>query len=103
MANGWHRKSVTPAEVRRRAEYNSPEYRAARRAGAKVVASGEGQCWRCHQPIGPDDPWHVGHDDNDRTIIRGIECPPCNLKAAARKGARIGGGARKRPTSPLTW
>lgn len=27
--------------------------------------------------------WHLGHDDDDRSIIRGPECPAGNLEAAA--------------------
>lgn len=40
-------------------------------------------CWRCGNPIDPA-AWHLGHDDHDRTVIHGPECPPCNLSAAGR-------------------
>lgn len=40
-------------------------------------------CWRCGRPIDPTN-WHLGHDDHDRTIYRGPECPSCNLGAAGR-------------------
>lgn len=41
-------------------------------------------CWRCGKPLEPGITWHLGHDDDDRTIIRGPECPPCNLSAAGK-------------------
>lgn len=102
MANGWHRKRTdTPAEKRRTKDYNSAAHKAARKAGADLVASGRAHCWRCARHIPPGTPWHVGHDDHDRSIIRGVECVPCNLKAAARKGARLV-NARRRQTR-LRW
>lgn len=43
-------------------------------------------CWRCRRPLGirRGVDWHLGHDDQDRRIIRGPECPPCNLATAGR-------------------
>lgn len=41
-------------------------------------------CWRCSRPINPN-AWHLGHDDHDRTMYRGPECPPCNLATATRR------------------
>ena len=45
-------------------------------------------CWRCHEAIDPTD-WHLGHDDDDRSIYRGPECPSCNLSAAGRASGMI--------------
>jgi hypothetical protein len=45
-------------------------------------------CWRCQKPIDPKN-WHLGHDDWDRTIVNGPECPTCNTEAAARKANTI--------------
>lgn len=88
-ASGWSRKRKdTPAERARRAEYDSPQYRAVRKALIAEHAAGRAVCWRCRRPIPPHMPRHTGHDDRDRSVIRGNECPPCNLKAAAVKGAR---------------
>lgn len=40
-------------------------------------------CWRCGCDINPR-AWQLGHDDLDRTLWRGPECPPCNLATAGR-------------------
>jgi hypothetical protein len=90
--SGWDRKRRnTAAERARNAEYASPEYRATRRAVKAEVEAGRGFCWRptCRRWIPPGSKWHLGHDDHDRSIIRGAECARCNLSAAARKGARV--------------
>ena len=39
-------------------------------------------CWRCGLRI--VDAWHLGHDDDDRTITRGPEHASCNLSAAGK-------------------
>lgn len=87
--SGWHRKRKdTPAERARRAEYDTPRYRAIRKALIAEHAAGRGFCWRCRRHIPPSLPRHTGHDDHDRSVIRGNECVDCNLSAAAKKGAR---------------
>ena len=91
-SSGWHRKGTTPADRERRRQYNSAEHRRRRAAGQRQVDAGEGYCWRCGQWIPPGAPWHAGHDDHDRAIYRGIECPSCNVRAAASKGARMVNG-----------
>lgn len=87
--SGWHRANRnSPAAKARQREYNSPEYKAARAAAKRQVDAGNGYCWRptCRRWLPPGKPFHLGHDDHNRAIIRGPECPPCNLNAAARKG-----------------
>lgn len=53
-----------------------------------VVDAGVATCWRCHDPVLPAQPWDLGHDDDDRTIYRGIECIPCNRSTATRRKER---------------
>lgn len=59
-----------------------------RKAWVRIVALGGVTCWRCHEPIHPGQPFHLGHDDDDRRIIRGPECPTCNLSAAGKASHR---------------
>lgn len=96
MAPGWHRKVYDQAARARAAEYRTPRYKATRQAVKAQVDAGLARCWRCTEPIPPGSAWHLGHDDLDRSIIRGAEHPDCNLKAAASKGARVA-NARRRP------
>lgn len=66
------------------------------------VASGQATCWRCNQPIRADEPWDLGHDDNDRTRYRGPEhANRCNRAAAGRKAA-ANRTARQRPSVDKT-
>lgn len=58
------------------------DYRKTRAAAARAIAAGNAVCWRCGQPIPPGTDWHLGHDDHDRSIIRGPEHAHCNLTAA---------------------
>ena len=67
------------------------EHRAARRAWQRRLDAGEHvTCWRCAAPIDPTS-WHLGHDDADRAVTRGPECPGCNLSAAGRASRPWGG------------
>lgn len=38
-----------------------------------LVASGNATCWRCGEPITPEQQWDLGHDDVDRKHYRGPE------------------------------
>lgn len=42
-------------------------------------------CWRCKRTRIDPRNWHLGHDDADRSLYRGPECPPCNLATAGRR------------------
>lgn len=93
MTHRFRTKRPTAADDARRKQYASPEHRATRKAIQAQIDSGRPvSCWRCLAPILKGQPWHVGHDDNDRSLVRGAEHPACNLKAAARKGARVANG-----------
>lgn len=67
------------------------EHQRRRAALAPVVAAGLAVCWRCQRPLHPDEPWDLGHDDHDRSIVRGPEhrhsTPFCvgNRAAGTRK------------------
>lgn len=69
-----------------------------RKQAKAEVDAGLVNCWRCGQWIHPDDPWDLGHDDYDRTIIRGPECRHCNRSAAAIKGNRMRGQGSGTPS-----
>lgn len=100
--SGWHRKVDNAATRARVAQYRSPEHKR-RRALAKLeVDAGRAHCWRCGTWLHPESAWHLGHDDYDRTLYRGAECAACNLRAAARKGARIANAIRKATRSDST-
>lgn len=60
------------------------EFQAERRMWVRMVATGEVNCWRCLKPILPGTPFDLGHDDLDRTIIRGPEHSGCNRSAAGK-------------------
>lgn len=97
-----NKRTNTPADQARRREYDSPAYRAARKALIAEWAAGNGWCWRCGRYIPPSMPRHTGHDDHDRRIIRGNECPPCNLRKAASKGALVANARRKARRAGVT-
>ena len=61
-----------------------PDFVAERKAWQRRLNQGmRVTCWRCDDPIDPEH-WHLGHDDTDRGVVRGPECPSCNLSAAGR-------------------
>lgn len=93
MASGWHRADRnSPATQARRAKYTSPEHRANADQVQRLAKAGLAVCWRCGTRRARR--WHAGHSD-DGTRFMGPECEPCNLKAAARKGALIANAKRK--------
>jgi hypothetical protein len=48
------------------------------------VEAGTVICWRCGELIAVGAEWDLGHDDHDRSIIRGPEHQACNRSAAAK-------------------
>lgn len=60
------------------------EFQSERKVWRRMVDTGEVNCWRCLEPIHPGAEFHLGHDDNDRSIVRGPEHPLCNLSAAGK-------------------
>jgi hypothetical protein len=68
------------------------EYDAVRRDWERRIAAGElVLCWRCLEEHGTETvlttatPWDLGHDDHDRTIIRGPECRGPNRATSSRR------------------
>jgi len=57
-----------------------------REAWRPTVEAGLVDCWRCNQRIHPTSTWHLGHDDNDRSIHRGPEHVDCNCATTGRAG-----------------
>jgi len=52
------------------------------------VESGRVVCARCHWPILIGEPWHLDHDDDDRSKYIGPSHVACNLSAAGRAAHR---------------
>jgi hypothetical protein len=63
-------------------------FQSTRRMWTQRIANGGVNCGRCGQPITSADLWDLGHDDDDRWIIRGPECQFCNRSAAGKKAHR---------------
>lgn len=74
------------------------QHQAKRRDYQKVVDAGAAECWRCTKPINPGDDWQLGHDDDDRSKYKGIECVKCNESAGGRNGAAVTNAARAMTT-----
>lgn len=49
------------------------------------VDTGTAHCWRCGGWIDPRSAWHLGHDDDDRSLYRGPEHERCNTSAAGKR------------------
>lgn len=69
-------------------------YDAARLDWERRLANGERVlCWRClaedgiETVIHPDTPWDLGHDDDDRSVLRGPECRGPNRATSSRRAS----------------
>lgn len=60
-------------------------HQAKRRDLEPLIATGTVNCARCGQPIRPDEPWDLGHDDHDRSRHVGPEHARCNRATRARR------------------
>lgn len=68
--------------------YGSKHQRLRAEWQARIDAGKHVYCWRCKtKRITGTTPWHLGHDDHDRTKYMGPECIPCNTRTATRRGA----------------
>ena len=79
-----HRRQADRARGTRQARGYDRDHDRLRADWAPKVATGAVTCWRCGDPITRGEPWHLGHDDNDRTTYRGPEHELCNLSAAGK-------------------
>jgi hypothetical protein len=73
-------------------------HKALRKALLARYIPGITPCWRCKQPITTlnTSRIHLGHDDDNPTLYRGLECMHCNTSAGATRGNL----ARTPPTTP---
>lgn len=92
-----HQREHEAQRGSRQARGYDRNYDRERRHWAGRIRQGDISCWRCRQPIRPDEPWDLGHDDNDRTIIRGPEHQHCNRSAAGKTTHPQGVGASSIP------
>lgn len=73
-----------------------------RRKWAPIVALGRTACWRCNVLIKPNEPWHLGHND-ERTAYNGPEHKACNLLAASKRAHEIRNNKNPEPTPQTQW
>ncbi len=98
MSGRWANRA--PAHLR---GYDT-NHRRLRSAWATKVSAGGVACWRCTQPIAPNEPWELGHDDDRPGQYKGPEHKDCNQRAGSEKGTkamRLGqrsGGNRRNTT-----
>lgn len=81
-----HRRAIEKARgSRQQRGYDRNHIRLRRHYVRQLRAGIVLKCWRCGGPITDEADMHVGHDDKDRSIIRGPEhARSCNLHAAGR-------------------
>ena len=65
------------------------DHQRARARWQRIVDTGEAACTRCKLPIGPNDPWDLGHDDHDRAKYTGPEHPACNRAEGGRNAHEV--------------
>lgn len=77
-----------PERERQRGTRQQRQYNAAhdqlRKQWAVKVRAGGVNCARCGEPIAPDEPFDLGHDDHDRSIWVGPEHQRCNRATKGR-------------------
>jgi hypothetical protein len=79
-----HRRAHEQARGSRQQRGYDSNHDRLRAEWAPKVKTGRVICWRCRQLITADEPWQLGHDDEDRRIWRGPEHRFCNLSAAGK-------------------
>lgn len=80
-----HRRARDKARGSRQERGYDAAHTKLRQAWVRKVSTGTVKCWRCGKRIAPDEPFDLGHDDQDRTKYRGAECIKCNRGTATRR------------------
>ena len=87
-----HRRARDRARGSRQERGYDAAYDRVHRAYQRRMDAGETfVCWRCAELGRPHDVdprpghWHLGHDDTDRSVLRGPECPAGNLATSVPK------------------
>ena len=88
-----HERAKDRARGTRQERGYDAAYDALRKDYERRLASGERfDCWRCPELgrpahiVDPSD-WHLGHSNDDRSVIRGPQCSASNLATAISRGA----------------
>lgn len=76
---GWRKRQLMRPTTPQ-AGYDSEHQRRRKAFADQIEQDGGVLCWRpqCKQPILPGMAWDLGHDDDDRSIVRGPEHRSCN-------------------------
>lgn len=79
-----HKRAADKARGSREARGYGHAHREFRKAFIPEHQEGTLICWRCRELIRPDEPFDLGHDDNDRNLYRGAEHQRCNRATNGR-------------------
>ena len=81
-----HRRAKDKARGTRQQRGYDAQHDAERARWVPLVATGMVRCWRCRDHIAADQPFDLGHDDEDRSVYRGPEHVSCNRATSTRRG-----------------
>ena len=79
-----HRREADKARGSREARGYDYAHREFRKAFIPEHQAGTLICWRCRELIPASEPFHLGHDDHDRSMYRGAEHVRCNTATKGR-------------------
>ena len=81
---GWRSRQRTRPTTSQ-AGYGADHQRLRQAIAQQIAEQGSVACWRCTLPITSDMAWDLGHDDHDRSIVRGAEHQRCTRATAGRR------------------